>query len=249
MGKFSAKQDIENYGSKGNGSFFSLKNHKDTAKVRFMYESVEDIDGYALHEVEVDGRKRYVNCLREYDDPIENCPLCAAKIRVIPKLFILLYDEDSQEVKIWDRGRTFFDRLEGLCNRYDPLVSTVFEIERNGKPNDPGTKYEFYPLGTDETLLEDLPELPEIMGGLILDKSFEDLEFFLEEGNFPESDAYDAEPEPAVSRREVAATNTRRTAEPRTTRRPPAQEDSPAARTSRGKETTQRRRPPATDKF
>lgn len=227
MAKFSAKQDIENYGSKGNGSFFSLKNHKDTAKVRFMYESVEDIEGYAVHEVEVDGRKRYVNCLREYNEPVENCPLCAAKIRVIPKLFVMLYDVDAEEVKIWDRGKTFFARLEGLCGRYNPLVSTVFEIERNGKPNDPATKYEMYPLESDDLLLEDLPELPEILGGLVLDKSFDELDFFLEEGVFPEADTQDVEPEPPVSnRREVtakpAATTNRRTAEPevKTNRRP-----------------------------
>lgn len=184
MARFNVNE-ADNYGGQGNGSFFSLKNNKDVASVRFLYNTLDEIEGFAVHEVEVDGKKRYVNCLREYNEPVENCPLCAARMKVVAKLFLCLYDIDADEVKIWDRGKTFFSKMSSLCARYNPLVSTVFEIERNGKAGDMKTTYETYQVETDDTMLEDLPEAPQILGGLVLDKSYEDMEYFLDNGEFP----------------------------------------------------------------
>lgn len=185
MARFNINE-VENYGGQGGGGFFSLKNDKDVATVRFMYNTIDDVEGYSVHEIEVDGKKRYVNCLREYNQPLDDCPLCAAKFRVIARLFVILYDVESEEVKIWDRGKTFFSKLSSLCARYNPLVSTPFEIERNGKKGDTKTTYETYALDTDDVTLEDLPEVPELLGTLILDKSYEELEFFLDNGYFEE---------------------------------------------------------------
>jgi hypothetical protein len=186
MAKFNANE-IDNYGGNGGGGFFSLKNDKDIATVRFMYNNLDDVQGYAVHEVEVDSKKRYVNCLRNYNDPVDMCPLCAARYRVLAKLFVTLYDEESGEVKIWDRGKTFMSKLSSLCSRYNPLVGTPFEIERNGKKGDTNATYETYALETDGTTLEDLPEVPELLGTLILDKTFEELQYFLDNGEFPDN--------------------------------------------------------------
>lgn len=183
MARFNVNE-ADNYGGNGQSSFFALKNDKDTATVRFMYNTIEDVEGYAVHEIEVDGKKRYVNCLRSYNEPVDACPLCAARYRVLAKLFVTLYDEDTQEIKVWDRGKTFFSKLASLCSRYNPLVSTPFEIERNGKKGDTNTTYETYALESDGTTLEDLPEVPELLGTLILDKTYEELEYFLENGEF-----------------------------------------------------------------
>lgn len=187
MAKFNVN-DVDNYGGTGGGGFFSLKNDRDVATVRFMYNTIEDVEGYAVHEIEVDGKKRYVNCLRSYSDPVDNCPLCAARYRVLAKLFVMLYDEDTGEVKVWDRGKTFMSKLSSLCARYNPLVSTPFEIERNGKKGDTKTTYETFALETDDTTLDDLPEVPELLGSLILDKTYEELEYFLQNNEFPGDD-------------------------------------------------------------
>ena len=204
MAKFSVN-DVENYGGNGGGNFFSLKNDKDVATVRFMYNTIEDVEGYAVHEVEVDGKKRYVNCLRSYNEPVDKCPLCAARYKVLAKLFVMLYDVDAEEVKVWDRGKTFFSKLSSLCARYNPLVSTPFEIERNGKKGDTKTTYETYALDTDETKLEDLPEIPELLGTLILDKTAEELNYFLDNGVFPGSNEHEQEEQPARRRSAVSA--------------------------------------------
>ena len=213
MGRFGV-HEADNYGGQGGGGFFSLKNDKDVATVRFMYNTIDDVEGFAVHEIEVDGRKRYVNCLREYNQPVDDCPLCAAKYRVLAKVFVHVYDEETQEVKIWDRGKTFFSKISSLCARYNPLVSTPFEIERNGKKGDTNTTYETYALETDDLTLEDLPEVPELLGTLILDKTYEELEFYLDNGYFEEDVENAAPPQRNPSR----------------DRRPSAQESKPVAR-------------------
>lgn len=193
MARFNA-QTADNYGGSGNSSFFSLKNDKDTATVRFMYNTIEDVEGYAVHKVQVGDKERYVNCLREYNEPVDNCPLCAARSKVLAKLFVKVYDEDAQEVKVWDRGKTFFSKMSSLCSRYNPLVSTPFEIERNGKKGDTSTTYETYALQTDGVTLEDLPETQDLLGTLILDKDYDELLFFVENGYFEDNEAPQEQP-------------------------------------------------------
>lgn len=193
MGRFFA-EDADNYGGQGGTGFFSLKDDKETAKVRFMYDSIEDVEGFAVHEVEIDGKKRYVDCKRAYNEPIDKCPFCRDSIPQKAKLFIPLYDIDSDTVKIWERGKKFFGQISSLCTRYasdEPLCSHVFEIERSGKPKDTNTTYNIYdcPKEKDDKTLEDLPELPNILGGLVLDKTPDEMEYYLKHRCFPSDEA------------------------------------------------------------
>ena len=187
MARFRA-DEAEHYGGQGGTGYFSLKNDKDVATVRFMYNGIDDVEGYAVHQVEVDGKKRYVNCLRNYDEPIDKCPFCRERQFQTAKLFIPIYDVEEDRVKVWERGKKFFSKISSICARYQDidLVSQKFEIERNGKAHSTQTTYEIWPVGnSDNTTLDDLPELPKILGGLVLDKSAEDMEYYLESGSFP----------------------------------------------------------------
>ena len=189
MARFSYNE-ADNYGGNGGHGFFSLANDGDVAKVRFMYNKLEDIEGYAVHQIELDGKKRYVNCLREYGKPVDDCPLCKKGLFVNAKLFIPVYDVTEQQVKIWERGKKFFGKMAGLCSRYaskEDLVSHVFEVERHGKKNDTQTTYEIFDCEKDNTSLEDLPEVPEIIGGLVLDKDKDELQYFVDYNEFPDA--------------------------------------------------------------
>lgn len=177
--------EVDHYGGQGGAGYFSLKNDKDVATVRFMYNSIDDVEGYAVHEVTIDDKKRYVNCLREYNQPVDMCPFCREKKFQTAKLFIPLYNEDEQKVQVWERGKKFFAKISSICARYPNVVSHKFEIERNGKPRETTTTYEIYEVGSDDTTLEDLPEVNDPIGTIILDKSAEDMEFYLENGYFP----------------------------------------------------------------
>lgn len=178
--------EAENYGGNGGHGYFSLSNDKDTARVRFMYNSIDELVGYAVHECEVDGRKRYVNCLRSYDQPVTECPFCANHQFQTVKLYIPVYMVDTGEVKLWERGKKFIAKMTSLLSRYPNPVNTIFEIERNGAKGDTNTSYEIYPMETDDTIMEDLPPVPEIVGGVILDKPYAEMEEYMNTGKFPE---------------------------------------------------------------
>lgn len=187
MARFRAGEE-EHYGGNGGAGYFSLKNDKDVARVRFMYNSIEDVGGYAVHEVTVNDKKRYVNCLRSYNEPIDKCPFCAAKKYQTAKMFIPLYNVDEERQQVWERGKKYFAKISSICARYatkDNLCSHIFEIERNGKKGETTTTYEIYEVDKDDTTLEDLPEVQDPIGSIILDKSADDMEFYLENGYFP----------------------------------------------------------------
>lgn len=208
--------ESENYGGTGGGAgFFSLKNDKDVATVRFLYNDADDIEGYAVHEIQLNDKKRYVNCLRAYNQPVDDCPFCRERMKVLAKLFIPIYNEDEQKSQVWERGKKFFATISGVCSRYDkkPIVSQTFEVERNGKPKDTSTTYGIYRTEdeADDMTLEDF-DIPNILGGIVLDKSFDDMEYFLDNGTFPpEGDSDEAEmPRRRTSRREEESDTPRR---------------------------------------
>ena len=187
----------ENYQSSLNGEWFSLKNDKDVARVQFMMDNLDDLDVFACHKVKIGDKERYVDCLRTYDEPIDKCPFCAAGIPVKPVRFVIMYQHDDSKVKIWERGKNFIAKLQSLCNRYQPLSEYVFEIERNGKAGDMATRYEIFPMDRVDPVDLTKIEKPELLGGLILEKNAEEMDVYLDTGNFPATeDTAPAEPQP-----------------------------------------------------
>ena len=184
MARFNA-ENADKYGGQGGGGYFSLKDDKDVAKVRFMYNSIDDVVGYACHQVMIDDKKRWVNCLREYNEPKDKCPFCRENMYTSAKLFVPLYNIDEDKTQVWERGKKFISKISSICARYPNVVSHVFEIERNGKKGDTSTTYEIYEIDKDDTTMEDLPEQNDVLGTVILDKSADDMEFFLDNGYFP----------------------------------------------------------------
>ena len=81
------------------------------------------------------------------------------------------------------------------------MVAHTFDVERHGKKGDTGTVYEIYETGADETRLEDLPEIPEILGTIILDKTADDMEYYLDNACFPNNDGAPTRSEPARNER------------------------------------------------
>ena len=194
--------NVEQYakqgGQTGKNNFFTLKNHKESAKVRFLANTLDDFDIYFVHTIDLpNGKSKYVNCLRSsLDEPVDNCPFCKAKIFGTLKIFcpvlqLAHYNDkhelisDTPEVKVWDRGKSYLSRFESLATRYNPLVSTVIEIERNGIAGNTKTDYNFYPLASDGTTLESLPEKLKL-DNLVWNKTADEMNYFLINGDFPE---------------------------------------------------------------
>lgn len=227
--------EAEHYQSNLSGEWFQLKNDGDVARVQFMFDSYEGVDTFALHRVKVDDKERYVDCLRTYDEPIDRCPFCAAGIPVKPVRFVLMYQHEDGKVKIWERGPKMIEKIKSLCNRYHPLSHKVFEIERSGAAGDKNTRYEIYPMdGVESVDLSDI-EKPELLGGLILDKTFDEMETYLDTGSFPSEDG-SPKPTAAPARRAPVGRSEEPPARGRQTSRTerPAPQQTPP-QTSRGR--------------
>ena len=190
MAKFGLDR-AENFGGQGGAGFFSFKG-RNTAHIRFLYDNVRDVEGYAVHEVELNGKKRYVDCLRGANDTVDKCPLCGAGNWAQVKYFVPVYDEDLGLVLTWDRGKSFGRRLEKLFEKYaaeKPLCSTCFtvtkEINEEGYPY-----YTFKPYYTDGAELDELPEYGKsVYGNLVLVKTAEEMKDYLTYGDFYEDEA------------------------------------------------------------
>lgn len=118
MGRINASE-AEHYGGQGGAGFFSLKDDKDTARVRFMYNGIEDVEAFAVHELKSDDGKRrtYVNCLRDYRQPLDVCPFCRERIPQTVKLFVPLYNVGEEKVQLWERGKKFINKMTSVCSR------------------------------------------------------------------------------------------------------------------------------------
>lgn len=208
-------QDADNYGGQGGGGFFSLKKNGEIAHVRFLYNGIDDVRGHSVHEVEINGKKRYVNCLREYGDPIDACPFCKAGKFVQVKYFVPLYNMDTGTVQTWERGKKFGAKLTSMCSRYPNTVAHTFEIERNGNPGDTSTTYETYETGETPDVTLDEFEVPNPLGTIILTKNADEMQNFLESGSFGDDGSNNrggSEPTSGYTRRTPASGSGRREA-------------------------------------
>lgn len=181
MGRMSMNNSGK-FATQGNNDFFFLADDGDVASVRMLYDQPDgsDMDYYLVHEVEIDGKKRYVACNALSEDGnslhTDNCPLCQAGYKRLEKLFIQLYIPEEDAVKTWDRGRNFVQKIQTYINRYGSLVNYPIEIERKGKAGDSNTTYELFVMENDGMTLEDFPEKQELLGTFILDVTAEDME-------------------------------------------------------------------------
>lgn len=198
--------DADNYGSSSKGSFFVLKDDGDKARVRFLYNGMDDIMGYAVHRVQVGDKERYVNCLRAYNEPLDKCPFCAAQMQITPRLFLKLYNEDTGETQIWERSKSYYQKLSGYANRYKPLYNEVIEIERHGKKGDKQTDYQFFPIENTPIEIDDEKyDCSDPLGTIILDKTADEMVEYINTGDFPQTsnggNNNHSNDEPAIVRR------------------------------------------------
>ena len=181
--------EFDNYSNSNDSEWLKLQNDGDVARVQFLYESFNDLDTYVIHKVKVGDYDRYVDCKRDYDSPIDDCPFCASGLQAKPVVMISMYDHEDGKVKIWERGKTFLKKMEALFNRYPNLSNMVFEIERRGAKGDKKTTYEIFPMPDVEPIDVSEVERPEFLGSFILDKTPDEMQTYLDTGSFPEGDS------------------------------------------------------------
>lgn len=207
-------EEAKELASKGGNfefGFLSLKD-KESKTVRFLHENIESIQSFTVHSVQVNNggqvRTKNVDCLRATNEPVQKCPLCAIGNRPRARIYLALLDEKTHQVIVWERAASFLTEMEGYFQRYGDLRDYVFDIERKGNGLD--TKYNLYPLGSSP--IEDksvLPSIPDVYGKLVLTKTAEEQNYFIQTQTFPERinpDANQNSQMPQFTRREPVNT-------------------------------------------
>lgn len=161
------------------GKWFRLENDADQANVRFISESMDDLDVVSYHEVEDNGPRRRVSCIEE------RCPLCKVGAQDTPigkrrvSVFFALVDRRDGNVKFWERSMWSVEKeLKAALERARPICGREFNIMRRGAKGDRQTRYNIFPEQDDGTTIDKLPPRPPLFGdeGVIAELSRSELE-------------------------------------------------------------------------
>lgn len=214
--------------SPSSGNWFKLSNDKDTALIQFPYTHPEDIGRYSVHKLSVEGNNNgatyMVDCIRELEDSVEACPLCDVGEATVSANLLQFYNHNTGRVEVWERSNKFLERVEALMDTYgyEDFNYRVFQIQRLGAKGDLKTTYDFNLMDRVDPIDWNDPSLdcPNIVGSTIRAASFEDMEQFLETGQWPQQDQQQNTARRPAGRQQAAPAN----------RRPaPAQRPAPAA--------------------
>lgn len=190
--------------------FFKLLNNHDKAIVRLLHENYDDFSRRPVHNVQVPEYKygTTINCLRDDSEPQSKCPFCSVESEKISKRRKRVYIEflvykimdktgkvledftESPRKMVWERDRRFDDKLFSLSSRYPRLCDVVFQVERFGEAGSTDTQYDIYQIDVDKNLYP--YELPEKLynpdGIQVYDKTEDEMNYYIENGNFPPDD-------------------------------------------------------------
>lgn len=183
LSQVKASTEGKNYGE--SNITFTLKDDGDYALVRFLYTSPEDVTGYETHMVQVSSKSKYPSPVKCNG---EGCPLCHARKPKSTKLFIVLEDlSDENKIKVWTRPAKFAAQMLELFEEYgDRLCDYTFKVKRCGAKGAKDTTYLVSAPRNNESPV-DINDytIPEIGFPVLFTKTNEDMEAYLEDGEFP----------------------------------------------------------------
>jgi len=208
-----ASEVMNSFNGDGNSvGFFTLRDDGDEAVVRFMHDNTSTFDIVACHSINIDGKYRKVNCIRDPREPLDRCPFCNNGIKIENRFFIHLiqYDKDQNgnivaSAKIWERSLAYAKQLANLIQEYGPLSDCIFKVRRDGAKGSMDTKYQIM-FASPQVYRPDLyPKRPELfenyktIGGIVMDRTFEEMSEFLSTGKFPERKQQQSTPTQPIS--------------------------------------------------
>lgn len=205
--------------SPSSSSWFSLKNDKDTAKIQFFYTHVDDIEHVSCHKIPIEEgsyASYNVDCLRDLEDSIDDCPLCAggdSKWQAKGQAILQFYNHDTGRMEFWERGKQFIEKLEAMIDTYgaEDFPYTVFQVQRLGAKGDKQTKYELMALPRADAIDWNEIEIPDLvstdMGAAVRVRTADEMDYFIENGQWPDNDDRPARParRPEAQRRSAPA--------------------------------------------
>lgn len=204
---FNNMQDDSAYSTANNSgndiNFFTLRNDNDEAIVRFMCDSTDDFEILTVHDIKVGDKYRKINCIRDFHDPVETCPLCASGTKINQRFFIKMiqYDKSSDnagnviitpKAAVWERSTAYAKTLKSYLDNYGPLSDIICKIIRHGKAGDMQTTYEIVPnlnkaIYKDEIYVKDPSLFGDFnaFGTIVMDRTYDEIMQFQMTGQFP----------------------------------------------------------------
>lgn len=219
---FTQAQEDMNNNQGGYTQNFYLKNEKDSAFIRFLFDNLDDVPILSVHNVALTSKSgttyyAQVDCLGE------GCPFCKHATKTTPfspardmgyMPLLQIYNENGEyepTFKVFNRSVSWMSNtLVGFESRYG--LDSIIETEKTGK----GTKtnYMLYPamkgvngqtlpeLPTLSKLIEDFDVTEERIVGSVRSWSVEQMQNYIEFGSpNPDSDDKTEEEERPVTRR------------------------------------------------
>ena len=184
--------------------FFGLKDDGNEAVVRFLVDSMDDIDILTLHDINVNGKYMKVSCNREsLSDSPDKCAFCSAGVKMSQKAFIkmIMYDKTPNgeiicKPVVWERGTSYAIKLREYLNNYGPLSDIICKVVRHGAKGDLKTTYEIIPnlnksIYPDNVYVKNFSAFSNysVIGTIVKEKSNEDMITYLQTGQFPQASA------------------------------------------------------------
>ena len=155
--------DFDKYsGNKGGNKYFSIKD-KESATVRFLYNTYDDIDGIACHNVKIGDRYQLIACPRQEGEPLDVCKYCSGENKPVLRVAVPIFNEDSQQIEYWMKSGKFVGEdlkmvWDLVVQQNKPIASQQYIIKREGNGLD--TKYAIIPTGiNDDKKREDFGEV------------------------------------------------------------------------------------------
>lgn len=178
-----------NQNNKKATDYFRLINDGDTARIRFMYKSLNEIETFAVHVIDINGKKYTVDCLKDADGQ-GDCPFCSNNMPRRIQTYFKIFNEDLKVPQIWTRGIKAASVIEnGLkMSRSKEICQDVYKVTRKGIPGDINTQYQLEFESYDNIELSSLPvavNLDESNVRFIIKASVEDMNYYLKNKTLP----------------------------------------------------------------
>jgi len=201
--------------------FFKLKNDGEEALIRINCASLDDLQFATVHTVKTsEGRWMRVSCLNPLGQYGDSCALCSASLaegstvskagkKVYVQMLVSYRDATTGSWSaatpvIWERPAGFSRELANKIRDFGSLKEHVFKVTRNGAAGDMKTTYSL-----DYVPVYDKPELVSsdfsafnnfnIAKHSYWEKTAEEIDVFLQTGEFPEVTKEEKPAKPVVS--------------------------------------------------
>lgn len=117
----------------GGTQFFKIEDNEQV-RVRFLYDTLNDIQRYEVHLLTENRRFISVDCNRMEEEPKENCKWCSQDIKRACRVVIPIFNVNTQQISYWERSISWVNKqlipcLEQIPST-QPIAGQIFLLKK-----------------------------------------------------------------------------------------------------------------------